>query len=75
MEMIAYCRAMAAFCRQRAQFENEDVAFWHTEAKAWDDLIVEHRNTPGRSSNACAPAVSDPPASNDFPAVPLIAAD
>ena len=42
MDVLAHCRAMAAFCRQRVAFENENDAFWLSEAEEWDKLISEY---------------------------------
>jgi hypothetical protein len=42
MDVLAHCRAMAAFCRQRLVFENENDAFWLSEAEEWDKLISEY---------------------------------
>lgn len=35
MDHSARCRAMAAFCKQRARMEDENEAFWLSEAVAW----------------------------------------
>jgi hypothetical protein len=42
MDVLAHCRAMAAFCRQRVAFENENDAFWLSEAEEWHKLISEY---------------------------------
>lgn len=42
MDMFAYCRAMAVLCRQRAAFEDQNDAFWISEAEKWDKLISEY---------------------------------
>ena len=39
MDHSARCRAMAAFCKQRARMEDENEAFWLSEAVAWTAKI------------------------------------
>jgi hypothetical protein len=64
MDVLAHCRAMAAFCRQRVAFENENDAFWLSEAEEWDKLISEYsrpqsQNRTGQTARSGSDVAND----------------
>jgi hypothetical protein len=64
MDVLAHCRAMAAFCRQRVALDNENDAFWLSEAEEWDKLISEYatpisQNRTGQTAGSRSDVAND----------------